>query len=164
MKVLGIDPGIAITGYGILQKKDNNVKMMKCGSIITDTSMDTSERLLIIYNSLTDVIKDFKPDRVAIEELFFNKNAKTVIQVGQARGVSILAAANQGVPVWEYTPLQVKQSIVGYGRASKKQIQEMVKLLLGLKEIPRPDDVADALAIALCHLNSYVMENYLLER
>lgn len=164
MKVLGIDPGIAITGYGILQKKDNNVKMMKCGSIITDTSMDTSERLLIIYNSLTDVIKDFKPDRVAIEELFFNKNAKTVIQVGQARGVSILAAANQGVPVWEYTPLQVKQSIVGYGRASKKQIQEMVKLLLGLKEIPSPDDVADALAIALCHLNSYVMENYLLER
>lgn len=164
MKVLGIDPGIAITGYGILQKKDNNVKMMKCGSIITDTSMDTSERLLIIYNSLTDVIKDFKPDRVAIEELFFNKNAKTVIQVGQARGVSILAAANQGVPVWEYTPLQVKQSIVGYGRASKKQIQEMVKLLLGLKEIPRPDDVADALAIALCHLNSYVMEKFLFER
>ena len=164
MKVMGIDPGIAITGYGVLEKEGNNVKLLNYGSITTDTSMETSERLLIIYNSLTDVIKNFKPDRIAIEELFFNKNAKTVMQVGQARGVSILATANQGIEIWEYTPLEVKQSIVGYGRASKQQVQEMVKVLLDLKETPKPDDVADALAIALCHLNSYVMEKFLFER
>ncbi|MDI3540892.1 Crossover junction endodeoxyribonuclease RuvC [Koleobacter methoxysyntrophicus] len=164
MIVMGIDPGIALTGYGILEKKGNNIVVVKQGCIITKTSMKTSERLLFIYKELVKIIKEFQPDRIVIEELFFNKNAKTAILVGQARGVAILAAANLGINVWEYTPLQVKQAVVGYGRAPKNQVQEMVKLLLGLKEIPQPDDVADALAVALCHLNSWPMEKYMTER
>jgi len=164
MRIMGIDPGIAITGYGIIERKGNDVVLLDCGSITTCSSIKIPERLSVIYNELTKIITEFKPSRVAIEELFFNKNAKTVMQVGQARGVSILAAANKGVQVWEYTPLEVKQSIVGYGRASKEQVQEMVRILLNLKKAPKPDDVSDALAIALCHSNSYLMEKLLSKR
>lgn len=154
MIVLGIDPGIAIVGYGIIEVKGNHFKAIDYGAITTDSNIIFPERLKIVYDKLTDIINLYKPDDFAIEELFYNKNAKTVIKVGQARGVEVLAGINAGIPIYEYTPLQIKQAVVGYGRAEKHQVQEMVKLLLNLKEIPKPDDVADALAVALCHGSS----------
>lgn len=154
MIVLGIDPGIAIVGYGIIEVKGNHFKAIDYGAITTDSNIIFPERLKMVYDKLTDIINLYKPDDFAIEELFYNKNAKTVIKVGQARGVEVLAGINAGIPIYEYTPLQIKQAVVGYGRAEKHQVQEMVKLLLNLKEIPKPDDVADALAVALCHGSS----------
>lgn len=154
MIILGIDPGIAIVGYGIIQCKGNNFKVMDYGAITTDSKMIFPERLKKVYDELTDIIIKYKPDDFAIEELFHNKNAKTVMKVGQARGVEILAAINQNIPIYEYTPLQIKQAVVGYGRAEKHQVQQMVKLLLNLDEIPKPDDVADALAVAITHGSS----------
>lgn len=151
MIILGIDPGIAIVGYGIIECSGNHYKVLDYGCITTDSKLLFPDRLKIVYDSLIDVIDKYKPDEFAIEELFFNKNVKTAIKVGQARGVEILAAINKGLPIYEYTPLQIKQAVVGYGRAEKHQVQEMVKILLNLKEIPKPDDAADALAIAICH-------------
>lgn len=151
MIILGIDPGIAIVGYGIIEVRGNNYKAIDYGCITTDSKLLFPDRLKIVYDELINIINKYKPDDYAVEELFFNKNVKTAIKVGQARGVEILAAVNQGLPVFEYTPLQIKQAVVGYGRAEKHQVQEMVKLLLNLQEIPKPDDAADALAIALCH-------------
>lgn len=151
MIILGIDPGIAIVGYGIIEVRGNNYKAIDYGCITTDSKLLFPDRLKLVYDELTNIINKFKPDDYAVEELFFNKNVKTAIKVGQARGVEILAAVNLGLPVFEYTPLQIKQAVVGYGRAEKHQVQEMVKLLLNLQEIPKPDDAADALAIALCH-------------
>lgn len=154
MIILGIDPGIAIVGYGLIECKGNNFKALDYGAITTDSKMMFPDRLKFIYDELTKIIEIYKPDDFAIEELFHNKNTKTVIKVGQARGVEVLAAVNQGLDIYEYTPLQIKQAVVGYGRAEKQQVQHMVKLLLNLKEIPKPDDVADALAIALTHGSS----------
>lgn len=154
MIILGIDPGIAIVGYGIIECKGNHFKALDYGCITTDSSLLFPERLKIVYDELIKLIDKYNPDDFAIEELFFNKNAKTVIKVGQARGVEVLAAINKNLPIYEYTPLQIKQAVVGYGRAEKHQIQEMVKLLLNLKQIPKPDDVADALAVAICHGSS----------
>ena len=122
---------------------------------ITDASMDMFDRFKSIYDDICEVMERTKPDFMAIEELFFNSNQKTAINVAQARGVILLAAMNRGIQIFEYTPLQVKQAVAGYGRAEKKQVQQMVKLLLGLKEVPRPDDTADAVAIAICHGHSY---------
>ena len=154
MIILGIDPGIAIVGYGIVECKGNSFKAIDYGAITTDSKCPFPERLKIVYNEMIDVIEKYKPAELAVEELFFNKNVKTAIKVGQARGVEVLAAVNMGLEIYEYTPLQIKQGVAGYGRADKKQIQEMVKMLLNLKEIPKPDDVADALAVALCHCSS----------
>jgi len=154
MRIFGIDPGIAIVGYGVIDYKGNNFKVVDYGVITTPASMSPQERLKKVYDELTDILIEYKPDAVAIEELFFNKNVKTAIQVGQARGVEILAVMNQNIALFEYTPLQVKQGVVGYGRAKKKQVQEMVKMLLNLKEIPKPDDAADALAVAISHAHS----------
>ncbi len=151
MIILGIDPGYAIMGYGILEMKGNTFKVLAYGSITTDANMYMADRLKCIYSDLTEIISKYEPDELAIEDLFFNTNTKTAIKVGQARGVAILAAANFGMEVWEYTPLQIKQALVGYGRAEKKQVQEMVKTILNLKEVPKPDDTADALAVAICH-------------
>lgn len=151
MIILGIDPGLAIVGYGVIQYEGNRYKVIDYGCITTDANMVFPERLKIIYDDMTDLINKYNPDDLAIEELFFNKNVKTAIKVGQARGVEILAAVNNGIDVYEYTPLQIKQSVVGYGRAEKRQVQEMVRILLNLKEVPKPDDVADALAVAICH-------------
>ncbi len=161
MRIIGIDPGIAITGYGIIDKHGNSYKSVCYGKITTEPQQSLSERLVYIYNSLMDIFDEYRPGYAAVEELFFNKNAKTVMVIGQARGVAILAAANAGLEVREYTPLQVKQAVAGYGRAEKKQVQKMVKLLLNLEQIPRPDDVADALAVALCQGSSYRMQNLL---
>lgn len=154
MIVLGIDPGIAIVGYGLIECRGNNFKAIDYGAIRTESKMLFPDRLKFIYDELTKIIDEYKPNDLAIEELFHNKNTKTVIKVGQARGVEVLAAVNQGLGIYEYTPLQIKQAVVGYGRAEKQQVQQMVKLLLKLKEIPKPDDVADALAIALTHGSS----------
>ncbi len=154
MKILGIDPGIALTGFGVIEKSGVNIKAGSYGHISTESHTPVPDRLKMLYDDMANIIEKYKPDVVAVEEIFFNKNAKTAIIAAQARGVIILAAVNSGVGVAEYTPLQVKQAVIGYGRASKQQVQYMVKELLRLKEIPKPDDTADALAIAICHAHS----------
>ncbi len=155
MIILGIDPGYAIVGTGVVEYSGNKFSAIDHRAITTDAKMPFELRLKAIYDGVTQLIDQFKPDFVSVEELFFNNNAKTAIAVGQARGVIILAAVNKGVPIFEYTPLQVKQAIVGYGRAEKNQVQEMTKIMLGLSTVPKPDDVADALALAICHGHSY---------
>lgn len=159
MIILGIDPGIAILGYGIVEYNGNSFKTLDYGAVLTDSKETTPNRLNKIYEELEKLLDIYKPDAVAIEELFFNKNAKTAIVVGQARGVAILAAAQRNLEIFEYTPLQVKQGVVGYGRADKKQVQVMVKTFLNLKTVPKPDDVADALAVAICHAHTGRMGN-----
>lgn len=154
MKILGIDPGIAMVGYGIVQCTGNHYKAIDYGCIKTSSKSLFPDRLKYVYDEIINIINKYEPDEMAIEELFFNKNVKTAIKVGQARGVEILAAKNMGLEIYEYTPLQVKQAVVGYGRAEKRQVQEMIKILLNLEKIPKPDDVADALAVATCHGSS----------
>ncbi len=154
MRILGIDPGYALMGYGIIEQQGNRLRACDYGSIATGPSASMPERLKYLYASLMDIIAETQPEEAAIEELFFNTNATTAIHVGQARGVAVLACVNSGLTIAEYTPLQIKQALVGYGRAEKKQVQQMVKALLGLKKVPKPDDTADALAVAICHANS----------
>ncbi len=155
MRILGIDPGYAIVGYGTIQLEKNKFYPIEFGAITTKAHTNFEDRLEVVYTKLDEVIKRTKPDALAIEQLFFTTNQKTVIQVAQARGVIILCARMNNIPVFEYTPLQVKQSVAGYGKALKKQVQEMVKILLRLEKTPKPDDTADALAIAICHGHSY---------
>lgn len=154
MRIIGIDPGYAIMGWGILDLKGNKFSVVDYGSITTDAGVDAAKRLQHIYAELGAIIAKYEPEEAAIEELFFNNNAKTVILVGEARGIAVLACANAGLEISEYTPLQIKQALVGYGRADKKQVQSMVKAILNLKEVPRPDDTADAVAAAICHGHS----------
>ncbi len=151
MIILGIDPGYAIVGFGVLEYKNNHFSVIDYGAITTDAGTPFNRRLEYIYDELTAILEKYRPDAMAIEKLFYNNNAKTVIDVSQARGVIMLAAQKCGVPAFEYTPLQVKQSVVGYGRAEKKQVQEMIKRILFLEKVPKPDDTADALAMAICH-------------
>ena len=155
MRILGIDPGYAIVGYGVLDYDGNKFKTVEYGAITTEANENMFDRLKSVYDDLNSVIERTKPDFMAIEELFFNSNQKTAINVAQARGILLLAAMNHNVKIYEYTPLQVKEAVVGYGRADKNQVQQMVKLLLGLKSVPKPDDTADAVAIAICHGHSY---------
>lgn len=150
MRVIGIDPGTAICGYGIIDVQGNKLSVVHYGAVFTDKELPAADRLLILYNELEKIIGVYRPDTIAVEELFFNKNAKTVIAVGQARGVILLSGIRSGLTVREYTPIQVKQAVVGYGRATKEQVTYMVQRLLNIKEKPKPDDVADALAIAIC--------------
>jgi crossover junction endodeoxyribonuclease RuvC len=154
MTILGIDPGTAITGFGVIRKKSSKIKYVKCGCITTCAGLPLPERLDCIYKDVMNLVRENKPEVVAVEELFFFKNVKTAIEVSHARGVIVLAAQKSGLPIFEYTPLQVKQALTGYGRADKKQIQSMVKNILGLNEVPKPDDAADALAVAICHAHS----------
>ena len=154
MIILGIDPGFGITGYGVVDYTSNHFKMLEYGVVSTKPTERFTSRLLQISSKIEELIDKYQPEACAIEELFFNNNAKTVIAAAQGRGVAVAAAAGKHVPVYEYTPLQVKQNITGYGRAEKKQIQMMVKMILHLNDIPRPDDAADALAIAICHAHS----------
>ncbi|OEF97615.1 crossover junction endodeoxyribonuclease RuvC [Desulfuribacillus alkaliarsenatis] len=151
MRILGIDPGTAILGYGIIDSVGNQLKPVDYGCIRTEANTDMPSRLGILYEDLTSLIETYKPDAMAVEELFFNRNVTTAITVGQARGVVLLAGVQAKMSVFEYTPLQVKQAICGYGRADKQQVQEMVKMFLNLKVIPKPDDAADALAVSICH-------------
>ena len=151
MRIIGIDPGYAIMGYGILDYKGNKFTPVEYGAITTEAKTPAEERLMILYDELTKIIEKFRPDEASVEELFYNTNATTAIMVGEARGMALLACAKGGVRISEYTPLQIKSSLTGYGRADKKQVQTMVKMILGLKEVPKPDDTADALAAAICH-------------
>jgi crossover junction endodeoxyribonuclease RuvC len=151
MIILGIDPGTATTGYGVIEQKGGNVSLVDYGVIITEPNQPLEHRLEKLYDQLEDIIDEYNPEEIAIEQLFFSANVKTAMAVGQARGVILLATQKAGVPMTEYTPNQVKNGICGYGSADKKQIQKMVKMLLKLDETPQPDDAADALAIAICH-------------
>jgi crossover junction endodeoxyribonuclease RuvC len=155
--ILGIDVGIATTGWSVIQKLETSKipKLIACGAIITKPDRSPEERLKSIYTNLNQIILDYKPGVCAVESLFFFKNQKTVIGVGQARGVILLAASMANLEVYNYTPLQVKISVSGYGRAEKKQVQKMVQNIYALKEIPKPDDIADAIAVATCHLYSF---------
>lgn len=150
MTILGVDIGIAITGIGVVEKQGNNINYIYHTAIETHKSLPIPERLQILYNEFNKIVLEYKPVLAAVEELFFFKNAKTIIPVGEARGVVMLALQQQGLLIEEYTPLEVKQAVSSYGRADKKQVQAMVKMLYNLKEIPKPDDAADALAIAWC--------------
>lgn len=154
MRILGIDPGTAIVGYGLIDTEGSKYRVVDYGCIRTPAEDSIPERLLQIFRRMQQLIDEFKPECLVVEELFFHKNANTAMAVGQARGVIILSGIEKGLSVYEYTPLQVKQAVVGYGRAEKRQVQEMVKLLLKLEQRPSPDDVADALAIAICHAHS----------
>lgn len=151
---LGIDPGTAICGYGLVAEEGTALRLVAYGAITTTARQPMAERLLQIYHELGKIISLYGPTEMAVEELFFNKNVRTALQVGQARGVVLLAAAEGTLPVAEYTPLQVKLALVGYGRAEKRQVQEMVRMMLRMPDIPRPDDAADALAVAICHLHA----------
>ena len=154
MIILGIDPGIAIVGWGVLDYSGSRFKVLGYGSIQTPAGMKTEDRLCVIYRELAGLIEKYRPECMAIEELFWNTNQKTGIRVSEARGVTLLCAAQRGLKISEYTPLQVKQAVVGYGRAEKKQVISMVTMLLNLAAPPKPDDTADALAIAICHGHS----------
>jgi len=154
VRILGIDPGFAIVGWGVIDYSGSRFKVVGYGSIQTPASMKPEERLKAIYEELSALIERFSPDQMAVEELFFNTNQTTGIKVAQARGVILLCAVQKGVEIFEYTPLQVKQAVTGYGRAEKKQVITMVTMLLGLAKPPKPDDTADALAIAVCHAHS----------
>ena len=160
MKILGIDPGIGRTGWGIIEVESGKLRVESYGCIETKAGEETSKRLLTIYNSIDELIEKYKPTSLAVEELFFNTNAKTAFVVGQARGVVLLLGAEKGLSIGIYTPLQVKIAVTGYGRAEKSQIGQMVKVLLKLPSIPKPDDTADALAVALTHAFSMRIKIY----
>ena len=151
MRILGIDPGYGIIGFGLVECSRNHFQLLRCGAITTPAGMDFSARLEIIYEDMRELLKVGQPDVVAIEELFFGQNVTTGIGVAQARGVILLAIRQAGVPIASYKPAQVKQSVVGYGNATKHQVMDMTKRLLGLQQMPKPDDAADAIALALCH-------------
>ncbi|MCL2052914.1 MAG: crossover junction endodeoxyribonuclease RuvC [Oscillospiraceae bacterium] len=159
MRILGIDPGYATVGFGVVEYDGYKFTPVRYGAIKTSPNMEFCMRLKTVYDDTEELLRCYNPDFMSIEKLFFNTNHKTAIDVSQARGVILVAAANAGIPVYEYTPLQVKQSVVGYGRAEKLQVTEMVRQILSLNEIPRPDDAADALAIAICHGHSKRMNN-----
>ena len=160
-RVLGIDPGIAVMGYGLVEDADDELTAIDYGCLSTSARQATPERLSSLYRGLTELIERYQPSEAAVE-MFVARNLKTALAVGQARGVAILAAANRGLPVYEYTPLEVKQNVSGYGRGGKGQIQEMVRIQLGLRSIPEPDDAADALAVAICHLSKARLSQLLL--
>ena len=161
MIILGIDPGLATMGFGVIDFTDNKIKLIDYGTILTKAGVPLPRRLNDIFDCMEVLIEKHTPAAIAFEELFFNKNVKTALTVAHARGVAVVSAARSGKELFEYTPLQVKQAITGYGRADKKQMQIMVKMLLSLKEIPKPDDAADALAVAICHAySSKFKENF----
>lgn len=154
MRILGIDPGYGITGYSVVDYIGNKFKLINSGAIKTDSKMSFPLRLSEIYTDLNNIIDEYKPDAISVEELFFNNNAKTAINVAQARGVILVVGCQKGIPTYEYTPLQVKQAVVGYGRADKIQVQKMVKAILNVDKLPKLDDTTDSMAIAICHAHS----------
>ncbi len=162
MRIIGIDPGYAIVGFGVIEYEKSNFSVIGYGAVTTPAGIDFERRLEIIYSDISQILDNYKPQSLAIEKLYFQNNQKTAIDVAEARGVTILAAAQRHIPIYEYTPLQVKQSVTGYGQAVKKQVQEMTKRILKLPQIPKPDDTADALAIAVCHAhtNSSILSSY----
>ena len=154
MRIIGVDPGYAIVGVGVVEYKNPRFTTLDYGAITTPAGMAFADRLKVIYEDFTKIVELYKPDAISIEKLFFTTNQKTAIDVAQARGIILLTASQHEIPCYEYTPLQVKQAVVGYGKAIKKQVMDMTTRLLNLKEVPKPDDVADALAIAICHAHT----------
>lgn len=154
MKILGIDPGMAIVGYGLIEVEGDNIQLLASGSIQTDKKLTDSKRLLEIYNDLTTIVKKYEPDCASIEKLFFFKNQKTVIPVAEARGVILTVLETFNIPMFGYTPMEVKQVLTGYGRADKKEVEQMVRITLGDTKLPKLDDTVDAIAIAICHSRS----------
>lgn len=164
MRILGIDPGVATIGFGLIEAEKNTYKLIRCGVITTPAHTSLASRLDQIYTDLSQLLEAFRPDAVSVEELFFNTNITTGIAVAHGRGVILLACQRAGVRIYEYTPLQVKQAVVGYGRAEKKQVMDMVRRICGLSAPPKPDDAADAVALALCHARSATSLLYKEER
>lgn len=153
--VVGIDPGTASTGYGVVRENsDHELEELEHGVVTTPSEWEEPRRLLFIYQRLREIVDKYQPDSCAVENIYFQKNVKTAIKVGQGRGAALIAMASSDLPLGEYTPSEIKQAVVGYGNADKNQVQQMVKLLLSMKEIPRPDDAADALAVAICHIHT----------
>ena len=152
VRILGVDPGIALAGYGIIEGTPQRMRLVQYGALETGSDLTLPQRLHLLYRGLTSLIQTYHPQEIAVEELFFRRNVTNAFSVGQARGVILLSAEEQGLSYYQYTPAQVKQAVTGYGKADKAQIQQMVRVLLGLTAIPKPDDAADALAIAICHL------------
>ncbi len=163
MRILGIDPGFAIVGFGLLESDGGVQRLVTCGAITTPAGEPLPSRLAQIADDMDTLLERFRPDAMAVEELFFNNNITTGISVAQARGVILLSAQRAGVPIFEYSPSQVKQAVAGYGKAEKRQVMAMVKRLLGLNAVPKPDDAADAVAIALCHARSFTSRLSLLD-
>lgn len=155
MRIIGIDPGYAITGFAVVDYNGNHFELIKSGAIETKAEVPLPVRLTKIYDDMQLLVNEYKPDAISIEELFFNRNTTTAIGVAQGRGAVLIIAAKNNIPIYEYTPLQVKQGVVGYGRADKKQVQMMVKTILNLETVPKLDDTTDAIAIAICHAHSY---------
>lgn len=164
MKVLGIDPGTQVMGYGVIESRDNEIALVDYGALVTPEHALIGERLSYLYNELLTIIRRHQPGAVAVEQPFVAKNVKSALAIGRAQAVALLAAASQGIPGYEYTPAQIKQRVASYGASSKEQIQEMVKLQLGLAEVPQPNDAADALAVALCHLREMHLESLLVRQ
>ena len=154
MRILGIDPGFAITGYSVIDYIGNKFKLVTSGAILTKAGVSFPLRLTKLYDELTQVIVENNPEAISVEELFFNQNTKTAIQVAEARGVILTACCKQNIPTFEYTPLQIKQAVVGYGRADKIQVQRMVKSILNVENLPKLDDTTDSMAAAICHAHS----------
>jgi crossover junction endodeoxyribonuclease RuvC len=161
MIVLGIDPGTIIMGYGVIESRDSDISLIKYGALNTPSRSPIGERLSYLYKNLMEILQKYKPQEVAVEQPFFAKNARTAFAIGRAQAVAILAAANLNIPCFEYTPAEIKQRVASYGASSKQQIQQMVMLQLGLSQIPEPSDAADALAVALCHVQVKYLENLL---
>ena len=164
MKVLGIDPGTVTMGYGLVDSRDDEVTLVECGALSRPASVPMGERLSYLYGELFKIIARFQPEAVAVEQPFMAKIVKSALAVGKAQAVAMLAAANQGIPTYEYSPTQVKQRVANYGASSKEQVQEMVRLQLGLSEVPQPNDAADAVAVAICHLRETHLANLLAEQ
>ncbi len=161
MRILGVDPGTIVMGYGVIESRDDELTLIDFGALVTQARSPIGERLSYLYNKLLEIISRYQPDAVAIEQPFMAKNAKSALAIGKAQAVAILAAANKGITTYEYTPAQIKQRVANYGASSKEQIQEMVRLQLGLSQVPQPSDAADALAVALCHLSEIHLSNLL---
>ena len=161
MRVLGVDPGTVVMGYGVVEGRDDEIALVDCGALVSPKNSPIGERLSYLYNELMGIIRRHRPEVVVVEQPFVAKNARSALAIGRAQAVALLAAANEGIPTGEYTPTQVKQRVSNYGASSKEQIQEMVKLQLGLSQVPQPNDAADALAVAICHLREIHLSNLL---
>ncbi len=161
MRILGVDPGTIAMGYGVIESRDDETTLIDCGTLTTPARSPIGERLSYLYNRLSEIVSRYQPNVMAVEQPFIAKNVKSALAIGRAQAIAILAAANKGVPTYEYTPTQIKQRVANYGASSKEQIQEMVRLQLGLSQIPQSTDAADALAVALCHLSEVRLSNLL---
>jgi len=164
MRILGIDPGTRVTGYGVIESHGDELAMVDSGALVCSEHLPIGERLSYLYNELQAIIQRHQPDAAAVEQPFVAKNVRSAMAIGRAQAIALLAAASRGIPTYEYTPAQIKQSVANYGASSKEQIQEMVRLQLGLAEVPQPNDAADALAVAICHLREIHLSNLIAER